>query len=147
MNVVRLALPPLRERLEDMPELVEHILRDLGPQQQDRRNVEEELVRRLQRYDWPGNVRELRNVLESVLVFSSSRSIGPEDIPVEIRQKLRSSAPPYVDECSRIVSALDMAHWNRNAAAKILSCSRMTLYRKMGRYGIAAMDTDAHRAS
>lgn len=141
LNVVRLGLPPLRERLEDMPELVEHILTDLGRQQQQgARNVEGEMVRLLQRYNWPGNVRELRNVLESVLVFCSSRSIGPEDIPVEIRQKLRSSLPPYADERCKIISALDNTHWNRNAAAKILSCSRMTLYRKMGKYGIAAKD-------
>jgi DNA-binding NtrC family response regulator len=147
LNVVRLSMPPLRERPEDIPELVVHILRDLGGQQQDARNIEGELVRSLQHYDWPGNVRELRNVLESVLVFCSSRSIGPEDIPAEFRQKLRSSLPPYADERGKIVSALDSTHWNRNAAAKILACSRMTLYRKMGRYGIAAKDSDARRAS
>ncbi len=148
LNVVRLALPPLRERLEDIPELVEHILRDLGQNRLQRTcNVEGELVRRLQCYDWPGNVRELRNVLESILVFSSSRSLGPGDIPTEIRHKLRSSAHPYRDERRKIISALNSAHWNRNEAAKILSCSRMTLYRKMGKYGIAAVDNDTPRAA
>jgi len=138
LNVVRLSLPPLRERLEDIPELVDHILHDLTVQQRaGARNVEGDVVHRLQQYDWPGNVRELRNVLESVLVFSSSRSIRASDIPIDIRHRLKSTKSPYSDERSNILSALDSAYWNRNEAAKKLSCSRMTLYRKMGKYGIA----------
>jgi DNA-binding NtrC family response regulator len=138
LNVVRLSLPPLRERLEDIPELVLHILRDLmAKQRAGARNVEGDVVHQLQQYDWPGNVRELRNVLESILVFSSSRSIQAADIPIDIRRRLRSSKAPYSDERSNILSALDSAYWNRNEAAKKLSCSRMTLYRKMGKYGIA----------
>lgn len=138
LNVVRLSLPPLRQRLEDIPELVDHILRDLSLQQRaGARNVEGDVVRRLQQYDWPGNVRELRNVLESILVFSSSRSIRAADIPTDIRHRLRFSKGPYSDERSNILSALDSTYWNRNEAAKKLSCSRMTLYRKMGKYGIA----------
>ena len=147
LNVVRLLMPPLRERPEDIPELVEHMVRDLSTQQHERvPRIEGEVLRRFQLYSWPGNVRELRNVLESILVFSSSRSIGLCDVPTEIRQSLRSSEPPYGNERSRILSALTSADWNRNTAAKILSCSRMTLYRKMAKYSISTK-READRAS
>jgi DNA-binding NtrC family response regulator len=140
LNVVRLALPPLRERLEDIPELVEHVVCELSAQRHERaRHIESDVVRRFQLYSWPGNVRQLRNVLESILVFSSSKSIGLGDIPEEIRRILRSSEPPYSVERSEILSALNSANWNRNCAAKILSCSRMTLYRKMAKYAIPAL--------
>ncbi len=138
LNVVRLELPALRDRLEDIPELVEHTIRDL--QQRHRgavRRVEDDLIRRLQAYHWPGNVRELRNVLESMMVLSSSRSIGVSDLPSHVKHAVRSSSPEYGDERSRIIGALTSADWNRNKAAEILCCSRMTLYRKMVKYSIA----------
>jgi DNA-binding NtrC family response regulator len=147
LNVVRLKLPPLRDRLEDIPELIDHILRDLCMQQRVRlRIVEEDMIRRLQDYDWPGNIRELRNVLESMLVFSSSASIGSRDLPVEITRKLRSNGP-FVSERAKIISALDSAHWNRNGAAGILACSRMTLFRKMSKYGILTANKKMDQAS
>ncbi len=137
LNVVRLALPPLRERLEDIPELVEHTMRDLQQRHQGpARRIEDALVRRLQAYHWPGNVRELRNLLESMVVLSSSRSVGVADLPSHVKHTLRSSGPVYGDERSRILGALTSADWNRNKAAAILCCSRMTLYRKMVKYSI-----------
>ncbi|HZI55934.1 MAG TPA: sigma-54 dependent transcriptional regulator [Verrucomicrobiae bacterium] len=137
LNVVRLALPPLRERLEDIPELVEHTMRDLQQRHQGPvRRIEDDLIRRLQAYHWPGNVRELRNILESMMVLSSSRSVGVADLPSHVKHSVRSSSPEYGDERSRIIGALTSADWNRNKAAEILSCSRMTLYRKMVKYSI-----------
>jgi DNA-binding NtrC family response regulator len=137
LNVVRLALPPLRERSDDIPELAEHVVRELSERQKAPvRRIESDVIRRLQSYDWPGNVRELRNVLESILVFSSSRSIGLSDVPAHIRKTWRSNTAGYGDERSRVLTALSSADWNRNKAAKILCCSRMTLYRKMAKYSI-----------
>jgi DNA-binding NtrC family response regulator len=139
LNVVRLAMPPLRERLEDIPELVEHLVRDLSTQQNEATpRIESEVIRRFQLYPWPGNVRELRNVVESILVFSSSKSIGLGDIPMETLCAVRSLGPRYDEERCKILSALASAAWNRNCAARILSCSRMTLYRKMTKYAISA---------
>ena len=137
LNVVRLELPPLRDRREDIPELVELMVGEISARHQVKaRRVEEDLIRRLQGYHWPGNVRELRNVLESILVLSSSRVVGVADLPPNIIHTLRSSGPGYGDERSRILSVLNSADWNRNKAAKILCCSRMTLYRKMVKYSI-----------
>lgn len=138
LNVVRLGLPPLRERSEDIPELVEHIIRDLSQRHKcQMRRIEDDLMRRLQAYSWPGNVRELRNVLESMLVLSSSRSMGLADLPSHIRYISRSSGTDSGNERSKIISALNSSDWNRNKAARILCCSRMTLYRKMVKYSIS----------
>ena len=137
LNVVRLTLPALRDRIEDIPELVEHMMNDL--QQRHRgpvRRIEDDLIRRLQAYHWPGNVRELRNVLESMMVLSSSRSVGVSDLPSHMKHAARSSSQEYGDERSRILGALTSACWNRDKAAAILCCSRMTLYRKMVKYSI-----------
>jgi len=139
LNVVRLELPPLRERLGDIPELVEHMVGDLSRRHHvPVRRVEDDLLGRLQRYHWPGNIREMRNVLESLLVLSSSRTVGVADLPSNILQMLRSTEPAYGDERSKILSVLKSTEWNRNEAARILSCSRMTLYRKMVKYSIPA---------
>lgn len=138
LNVVRLALPPLREHPEDIPELTEHIMGELsGYQNGAPRRIQSDLIRKFQIYDWPGNVRQLRNVLESILVFSCSRSIGTGDVPDEVRDTLQSCSHCNGNERSKIISALSSVDWNRNEAAKILCCSRMTLYRKMVKYSIS----------
>lgn len=137
LNVVRLKLPPLREHPEDIPELTEHIVRELaGNQNRTLRRIQPDLMRKLHGYGWPGNIRQLRNVLESILVFSSSRCIGLADVPSEIRETLQSSSPCYGDERSKILAILRSTDWNRNKTAEILCCSRMTLYRKMKKYSI-----------
>jgi DNA-binding NtrC family response regulator len=129
-------LPPLRERTGDIAELSEHILRDLSKEQNEPvRRLGSDVIRRLQSHSWPGNVRELRNILESILVYSPSRSITLSDLPVQVR-KILGSAKSRPDERSSILSALSSADWNRNGAANILHCTRMTLYRKMVKYRI-----------
>jgi len=136
LNVVRLDLPPLRERTEDIPALAEHILGELSAgQAEPLRRIESDVLRRLQRHSWPGNVRELRNVLESILVYSSARSISLADVPLHIRRTLCSSKPPDDQRC-KILSALNSADWNRSKASQLLHCSRMTLYRQMIKHSI-----------
>jgi DNA-binding NtrC family response regulator len=137
LNVVRLTLPPLRDRREDIPDLAEHILRDLTDKQhKPARHLATDVLYRLELYDWPGNVRELRNVLECILVYSSSRSIGISDVPEHVRHTLRSSSTSNGAERSKILCALNSADWNRSKAAQILHCSRMTLYRKMEKFSV-----------
>jgi DNA-binding NtrC family response regulator len=144
LNVARLGLPPLRERREDIPELAEHIVRQLSARQNERpRRIENEVIKRFQQHDWPGNIRELRNVLESILVFSSSRTIGLTDLPAQLRSGLRPSGSSYNDEHDRILEALNSTSWNRNKAAQRLSCSRMTLYRNMRKHAIS-INTHCH---
>jgi len=139
LNVVRLHLPPLRERSEDIPELAEHILEDLTQQHHSPvRRLQGDVLRRLQMHDWPGNIRELRNVIESIIVFSSSRTVGISDVPTHIRQRLRTTVPALQNtERAEIIHALNSTEWNRGKAAKILHWSRMTLYRKMVKHHIS----------
>lgn len=87
LNVLRIYLPPLRERKEDIPLLVRRFVRELS-QQHDRpfHGISAEAMQILVDYPWPGNVRELRNLIESMVVLSPGREIGPEDIPLAMRE-------------------------------------------------------------
>jgi DNA-binding NtrC family response regulator len=87
LNVLNIYLPPLRERRSDIPLLVRRFIRDLS-QQHDRPfpGLSAEAMAMLVEYDWPGNVRELRNLVESMVVLSHGREIGPEDLPRQIRE-------------------------------------------------------------
>jgi two-component system response regulator HydG/two-component system response regulator AtoC len=138
LNVARVHLPPLRERREDIPALVQHALADLNRRSsRPALELESELAVRLKEYDWPGNVRELRNVIESSYVFCSSRKIGFHDLPPDLRVKLTPiTADGTGEERNRVLHALDSTEWNRTEAARVLHWSRMTLYRKMQRYAI-----------
>ncbi|HET8796675.1 MAG TPA: sigma-54 dependent transcriptional regulator [Thermoanaerobaculia bacterium] len=135
LNVARLHIAPLRERLEDVPDLVMHMLVELA-QRADRRidEVDASFLEPLQRYAWPGNIRELRNVVESTIVFGSSHRITRRDLPPYLRALFASEERKQASEREKILGALRAAGWNRNEAARLLGCSRMTLYRKMVKY-------------
>jgi DNA-binding NtrC family response regulator len=139
LDVVRIHLPPLRERTEDISELTEHLLSDLASQLRSPvRRIQSDVLEQLKMHDWPGNIRELRNVVESILVFSSSSTIGPSDLPLHIRTRLKTSLQSPKGERSQILSALSSVNWNRGEAAKILRYSRMTLYRRMQKHSITS---------
>src|SRR5690606_26156882 len=97
LNVLRIYLPPLRERREDIPALVRRFVRELS-QAHDRtfHGISAEAMEILQRYDWPGNVRELRNLIESMVVLSPGREIVADDIPRAIREGGGSSLLPVL---------------------------------------------------
>ena len=86
LNVLNIELPPLREREEDVPLLVEEFIREAS-QRHDRAfvGITDEAMRILQEHDWPGNVRELRNLVESMVVLAPGRRIEARDIPSEVR--------------------------------------------------------------
>ena len=86
LNVIHLHVPPLRERKEDIPELIDHFLKNLARNNTDAPKVlSPETYSALTDYPWPGNVRELENVIERIIVTSRSPSIAPDDLPLEIR--------------------------------------------------------------
>jgi len=86
LNILAIELPPLRKRREDVPRLVHHFVREVT-RRMDRPfpGISESAMEILMEYDWPGNVRELRNLVESMVVLSPGREIGPRDIPLEFR--------------------------------------------------------------
>lgn len=97
LNVLRIHLPPLRERREDVPILVRHFIKDYS-KQHDRafHGISAEAMQILIEYPWPGNVRELRNLIESMVVLSPGHEIHPEDLPRQIREGGSRYLPVHV---------------------------------------------------
>jgi PAS domain S-box-containing protein len=152
LHVIPIVVPPLRERKEDIPLLVGHILRRLKARGLDRvRAVSPEAMRCLIDYPWPGNVRELENVLERGAVCSRGAVLSAADLSEEVRDhshprreepagvppdETASAAPGRDDEKERILRTLEANRWNRGDAAVALGIDRSTLWRKMRRLGI-----------
>lgn len=138
LNVARIHLPPLRDRKEDIPLLLDHYIRELNAR--FAREVEgftEEAFESLLGYEWPGNVRELRNLLEAVFISLHARRITFLDIPEPVRRRLSETKGLPQDERDRLLSALFTTNWNKSKAAQKLHWSRMTLYRKMAKHQVA----------
>jgi len=137
LNIGRVHVPPLRERIEDLGILVRHYLhlvnRQMGTAVE---TVSEEAWRVMLRYSWPGNVRELRNAVESALVNSNSTVVTAEDLPPQLRAAADSSRP--TGERGQLLEALTATNWNKTKAAERLQWSRMTLYRKMAKYAVSS---------
>jgi DNA-binding NtrC family response regulator len=135
LNVGRVHVPALRERIEDLHLLVNYYLARLNPQMAT--HVEafsSEAWECLARYSWPGNIRELRNLLESVLVNSTSSTISADELPANFRLPLETVRRGERDD---LVEALLATNWNKSKAAEKLQWSRMKLYRKMARHAVS----------
>jgi two-component system NtrC family response regulator len=148
LAVVPLHLPALRERKEDIPELVEHLF-EKAKERHGISGVQlaPSIMPYLAAYRWPGNVRELENVVERLLVLSSHKSIGEEDLPEEIRRVQPNASSFRIDlpdegislegvERELIVRALERFNGNQTHAAKYLDISRRTLIYRMEKYGL-----------
>ena len=137
IDVIRIDIPPLRERKEDIPLLVEHFLdkfRYETPKKVD--SVTQEAENILKTYSWPGNVRELENAIERAVVLSKSRTLRKEDFAfleaVRIAEPSRCSLLEM--EKYHIKNMLDECDWNITQTAKILDINRVTLHKKIKRY-------------
>jgi DNA-binding NtrC family response regulator len=145
INTITLQVPPLRERKEDLPRLVDHILHTLRVPGTAKRAVTPDALQSLASYDWPGNIRELRNVVERVVLMSpDSASITAEDI-AQVLPRLRRTgqetdlAQLPLDEIERlhIQRVLASCGGNKTQAAKILDIDYKTLLTKLKKYGIS----------
>ena len=135
LNVARIHLPPLRERKEDIPPLAEAFRAEFdGKFGCSSRGFLSGVLELLLAHTWPGNIRELRNIIEAGFIDPGPSANGEIDLPTQFRQAVQGASG---GELERILSALSQTEWNRSLAAKELRWSRMTLYRKMARYGIA----------
>jgi DNA-binding NtrC family response regulator len=102
LNVLHIELPPLRDRRQDIPLLVDEFVRGTsGEHDLPAVQITPDALKLLVEYDWPGNIRELRNLVESVVVMMPGRTIGPADIPPQIRRGTRSNLPVPVMPASR----------------------------------------------
>jgi DNA-binding NtrC family response regulator len=142
LNVVTIALPPLRERRQDIPELVRHFLttRQVGPTPS---SIAPEALEALKRYDWPGNVRELANVLERAQILAENHVITTDDLPDSVLSAAPAAAVPsgdprYLSEVERthVETVLKDEKGNKVQAAKVLGISRRALYRLIEKYGL-----------
>jgi serine/threonine-protein kinase PknK len=150
LNVIELKIPPLRERTDDIPALVDHFLTVFAARHgRPRRSIDRDAMRRLQAYEWPGNVRQLEHTLLNAWLLCDGEEIMPGDIDLPAAAKRASttqtgaSSPrpgtksEFVsDEKAKILDALAKAGWNRVQAAKLLGIPRRTLYRRLHEYGI-----------
>jgi DNA-binding NtrC family response regulator len=143
LNVVRIHLPPLHQRREDIPLLVGILLQRLCEENGlPMPRVDPDLISALQNYSWPGNVRELRNVLENLLIVGPREVLRVEDLPKNIRVPAESGLPPAglaleLAERQAIEQYLRQYQGDRTQVAIALRISTRTLYRKMARYGLS----------
>ncbi len=137
LDVARVHLPPLRERMEDLRSLIDHSLAELNRRFGKKVvGLSPEVYECFFRYDWPGNVRELRNLLEAVYIALPSPRIAYKDLPALFRERLAEASAYPLIERARMLSALFETNWNKSKAAQKLNWSRMTLYRKMLKHRI-----------
>ncbi len=155
INVVTIEIPPLRERVVDIPLLVSHFL-DEYSRVHDKTidGISREALRVLTAYRWPGNVRELKNAIENMVVTSPNSVLDVDDLPGHIhpRQPLPSSGSAVVGttiqemERDLICSTLEFVGGNRRKAAQSLGIGERTLYRKIQEYGLRTTEEEEETA-
>jgi len=150
LNVIPIFVPPLRERLQDIPLLVEDFLNDMAAESaMGRKEIDPAVFGPLQRYSWPGNIRELRNFIERLVIMTPGQRIGLRDLPLDFLDRLPKppeEAGPYqcatlrearsVFERAYLLRKLDEFAWNVSLTAAQVGLERSHLHRKMKALGI-----------
>ncbi|HHE47220.1 MAG TPA: PAS domain-containing protein [Bacteroidetes bacterium] len=149
INIVQIEMPPLRERREDIPLLIDHFINKFNRlRNKFITGVSPDVLALLMRHDFPGNVRELENIIEHAFVLCNEGYIGLNHLPSEIRQRAESSKPVSALksledlEAEFIGASLKRNHWNRLETARELGIHKTTLFRKIKRLGIALPKED-----
>jgi DNA-binding NtrC family response regulator len=143
IHVIRLALPNLRDRREDIPLLIEHFIAKFNRLQgKDVVGVSDEVLARLMDHDYPGNVRELENIIEHAFVLCRGAMIEMAHLPPQLRGAMEAASPNIAGmtlltmERFLIANALQRQNGNRTAAARQLGINPSTLFRKLKSLGI-----------
>jgi two-component system response regulator HydG len=153
LSVVTIALPPLRERREDIPLLIEHFLKEFSQRSgRETQGVSRAARRALTAYDWPGNIRQLRNAIEGMFALDTDGLLDVDDLPPEVSPlaETEGNGAPLtasgadgligrpLTEVERfyIARALELTEGKREEAAKLLGIGERTLYRKIKDYGL-----------
>ena len=157
LNVVNIHLPPLRDRRDDIPVLVDHFVQKIAREcGRDVQGVSAEARDLLARYDWPGNIRELENVIHRAVVLATGRILQLHDFPLEVAMpQARSRVTedtglPLKDACEQferqyVLRVLDQLQWNVSGAARALGVHRNTIVQKLSAWGIHRPGADADR--
>jgi DNA-binding NtrC family response regulator len=155
ISTIKIRVPPLRERLDDVPLIATHFLQRFNKQYG--RNIiglSQDTVSHLLRYNWPGNIRELESVIERAVVFCTCDQLLPECLPEEFqRRRFNNSSfviPPLIPlrdiEREAILQTLERTSGNVRRSAQILRCPRPTFYRKLKKLGIK-VDRDGEKSA
>jgi DNA-binding NtrC family response regulator len=137
LGAVSVELPPLRDRVVDIPMLAEHFLNRVGGSRAPALSTE--ALASLEAYDWPGNVRELRSVIERAVHLARGREIVARDLQLRSRLSTPGAGSPIsLEELERahIEAVLRQTEWHQGRAGDVLGISPKTLYRKMREYGL-----------
>lgn len=147
LNVIPLILPPLRERREDIPALIEFFVDKYRKKLSKNVRLSGETVEALLAYDYPGNVRELENAIERCIALSVSNVIGKEELPTAVANRQQAAGSLLLSdiaaeaEKNHILEVLKTTRGNKTNAAKMLGISRKTLWEKMNAYGIRSVSS------
>ena len=141
LNVVNIYMPPLRDRVEDIPLLVDFFIgKYCTSMNRPPVTIDSSALKRLVEFNFPGNVRELENMIERAIVVGNGRKISLKDLPLE-KSVITSSNESLDDlEKSHILLILNKYNWNISRAAKALKVDRVTLYNKISKYGLKPTD-------
>lgn len=137
LNVVNICVPPLRERIDDIPLLVDYFIKKYClSMNRETMTMDPAALKRLEEFSFPGNVRELENMIERAIVVGNGKKITLKDLPLE-KSAIRNSVES-LDELERlhILQILNKYNWNITRAAKALKVDRVTLYNKISKYGL-----------
>ena len=146
LKVVEITMPPLRDRREDIPLLVDHFIEKLNKKfNKDIKSVSEDTKKTFMDYKWPGNIRELQHTLEYAFVLCNNPIIAIENLPPDFRISSKTGAGSLEnekgDEKQAIIQALEKTGWNKAKAARLLGIGRTTLYLKIEEYNVEKRDT------
>jgi sigma-54 dependent transcriptional regulator, acetoin dehydrogenase operon transcriptional activator AcoR len=154
LNVIQVKMPPLRNRIEDIPVLAQYFLKQFADQYYTPvPEIQSDALPLLLQYHWPGNVRELRNLLERIVILSEKQAVHKQDLHHFFQSSSSLDLEPRLDprqsfyfekdqmEKQMIEMALRETNGNKSAAAKKIGISRVTLYNKMKKYGLNKTET------
>ncbi len=160
VNVISVDVPPLRDRMDDIPLLVAHFAREVQRDEGISRRIGESAMNAFLQYNWPGNVRELKNVIRRAMITCSHRTIVRKDViplmaggqsaeylgadldrnehQIVLRLPRRETFNEIIDECERIVlhNALKECHWNKSKVVNLLKIPRQSLYNKIEKHNL-----------
>ena len=145
LNVIRIALPPLRQRPEDIPMLVDHFMRKFADQANRKiEGIEQDALAALMNYRWPGNVRELEHTIERAALLGKGSNLSLRDLPLPLLEHdddavTEAAAKSYTLrdlERQYIMRVMETTNGNKTEAARILGVDRTTLYRKLEEYKV-----------
>ena len=146
LNVIELHVPPLRERIEDIPLLANHCIQQFADDKKvPPKTLEPKAMDMLKMYNWPGNVRELQNLMERLMIMVRENTVKPADIPYPINRgrdnedshhPLRLKEAREGFELTHIMKVIRISENNMSKAAEFLGIERSHLYRKLKQYGI-----------